>query len=73
MWGTITTGAPCRADAVICFDCTLVNTIDIGSHSVIFAHVVAKRMTEEHSPLVYHRRQYVTTRPLTDNGQSQST
>jgi flavin reductase (DIM6/NTAB) family NADH-FMN oxidoreductase RutF len=73
VWETITTGAPCRTDAVICFDCTLVNTMDIGSHSVIFAHVVAKRMTDEHSPLVYHRRQYVTTRPLTDSGQSQST
>ena len=48
VWETITTGAPCRADAVICFDCTVVNTIDVGSHSVIFARVVAKKMTEEY-------------------------
>jgi flavin reductase (DIM6/NTAB) family NADH-FMN oxidoreductase RutF len=70
-WETITTGAPCRADAAICFDCTVVNTIDVGSHSVAFAQVIAKKMTEECSPLVHHRRQYVTTRPLTNFGLSQ--
>jgi flavin reductase (DIM6/NTAB) family NADH-FMN oxidoreductase RutF len=71
-WETIETGAPCRADAVICFDCTLANTIDVATHSVFFAHVVARRVAEEYSPLVYHRRQYVTTRPITGNSQSQS-
>jgi flavin reductase (DIM6/NTAB) family NADH-FMN oxidoreductase RutF len=65
-WQIIATGAPCRTDAAISFDCAVVNTIDVGSHSVIFAKVVAKNLSEECSPLVYHRRQYATTRSLTD-------
>jgi flavin reductase (DIM6/NTAB) family NADH-FMN oxidoreductase RutF len=65
-WRIIATGAPCLMDAAISFDCAVVNTIDVGSHSVIFAEVVAKIQSEECSPLVYHRRQYATTRSLAD-------
>jgi flavin reductase (DIM6/NTAB) family NADH-FMN oxidoreductase RutF len=65
-WQTIATGAPCRMDAVISLDCTIVSSMDVGSHSVIFAEVVAKSHSEECSPLVYHRRQYATTRSLAD-------
>jgi flavin reductase (DIM6/NTAB) family NADH-FMN oxidoreductase RutF len=63
-WDTITTGAPCRMDAAVSLDCEIANTIDVGSHSVIFARVVAKHHSEGCSPLVYHRRQYATTRSL---------
>jgi flavin reductase (DIM6/NTAB) family NADH-FMN oxidoreductase RutF len=72
-WEIITTGAPCRADAVICFDCAIIKTLDVGSHIVIFAQVLAKKMTEECTPLVYHRHQYMTTRPIADLNQTQST
>src|SRR3546814_3722439 len=30
-WSTLTTGAPCRIDAAISFDCEIVNMIDVGS------------------------------------------
>jgi flavin reductase (DIM6/NTAB) family NADH-FMN oxidoreductase RutF len=63
-WGILTTGAPCRMDAVVSLDCEITNTIDVGSHSVIFARVVAKHHSEESLPLVYHHRQYATTQSL---------
>ena len=65
-WRTIATGAPCRIDAAVCFDCAMVNAINVGSHSVIFAQVVAKNHREDCTPLVYHRRQYVTIKSLAD-------
>jgi flavin reductase len=65
-WRTISTGAPCLTGAAISLDCTIVNTIEVGSHTVIFAKVIAKSHSEESSPLVYHRRQYATTRSLAD-------
>jgi flavin reductase (NADH)/flavin reductase/chlorophenol-4-monooxygenase component 1 len=66
-WEAITTGSPCRTDAAISFDCAIVDTIDVGTHSVVFARVVAKNLSQDFSPLVYHRRQYATTRPLADS------
>ena len=65
-WRTIATGAPCRIDAAVSFDCAIVNAINVGSHSVIFAQVVAKNHREDCIPLVYHRRQYVTIKSLAD-------
>jgi flavin reductase (DIM6/NTAB) family NADH-FMN oxidoreductase RutF len=65
-WSPIATGAPCRMDAVVSLDCELANSIDVGSHSVIFARVVAKHHSEECAPLVYHQRRYATTRSLTE-------
>jgi flavin reductase (DIM6/NTAB) family NADH-FMN oxidoreductase RutF len=65
-WHILTTGAPCRMDAAVSLDCEIANTIDVGSHSVIFARVVAKHHSEECSPLVYHQRQYATTRSLAE-------
>jgi flavin reductase (DIM6/NTAB) family NADH-FMN oxidoreductase RutF len=65
-WQTIATGAPCRIDAAVSFDCTIANIIDVGSHSVIFAEVVARNHAEECTPLIYHRRQYATTTSLAE-------
>jgi flavin reductase (DIM6/NTAB) family NADH-FMN oxidoreductase RutF len=65
-WRTIATGAPCRMDAAVSFDCAIVSAIDVGTHSVFFAEVVAKNHREDCTPLVYHRRQYVTIRSLAD-------
>jgi len=65
-WRTIATGAPCQMDAAVSLDCSIVNTIDVGSHCVIFAEVVGSNHSEECSPLVYHRRQYAIARSLTD-------
>jgi flavin reductase (DIM6/NTAB) family NADH-FMN oxidoreductase RutF len=60
------TGAPCRMDAAVTFDCSIVNTIDVGSHCVVFAEVVGKNHSEECSPLVYHRRRYAIVQSPAD-------
>jgi flavin reductase (DIM6/NTAB) family NADH-FMN oxidoreductase RutF len=65
-WQALETGAPCRTDALVSFDCTVVNTLDVGSHMVIFAEVVAEMHSEKLQPLIHHRRTYATTRSLAD-------
>jgi flavin reductase (NADH)/flavin reductase/chlorophenol-4-monooxygenase component 1 len=65
-WRAILTGAPCRMDAAVTFDCSIVNTIDVGSHCVVFAEVVGKNHSEECSPLVYHRRRYAIVQSPAD-------
>jgi flavin reductase (NADH)/flavin reductase/chlorophenol-4-monooxygenase component 1 len=65
-WQALVTGAPCRTDALVSFDCTIVNTVDVGSHMVIFAEVVAETRSEKRLPLIYHRRTYATTQSLMD-------
>jgi flavin reductase (NADH)/flavin reductase/chlorophenol-4-monooxygenase component 1 len=67
-WGVMVTGAPCRMDAPISFDCQITNIVDVGSHSVLFARVVAENNCEECNPLIYHQRQYMTTTPLIVHG-----
>lgn len=65
-WQAQVTGAPCRTDALVSFDCIIVNTLDVGSHMVIFAEVVAETRSEKLQPLIYHRRTYATTKSLAD-------
>ncbi len=59
-WGTLATGAPVLlAGAVASFDCRIVDVVERGTHSVIFAEVVAIRhgaMPEE--ALIYFSRSY---------------
>lgn len=40
-WATLETGAPVLADAVVAFDCRIMERRAIGSHSVFYARVVA--------------------------------
>ncbi|MBO9651324.1 MAG: flavin reductase [Variovorax sp.] len=64
-WHTLATGAPYSADATIALDCRVVEAMEVGTHSVFLARVLAtKTHEEEHrDPLVYCRRSYATTRP----------
>jgi flavin reductase (NADH)/flavin reductase/chlorophenol-4-monooxygenase component 1 len=64
-WETLATGAPYSADATIALDCRVVDAMEVGTHSIFLARVVAtKTHVEEHrDPLVYCRRSYATTRP----------
>ena len=64
-WRTLATGAPYSEEATIALDCRVVGAMEIGTHSIFLARVLAtKAHTEEHrDPLVYCRRSYATTRP----------
>lgn len=43
-WTTHTTGAPILKDAVVAFDCQIVERREIGSHSVFYARVKATHL-----------------------------
>lgn len=57
-WTTLVTGAPVLEGAVVAFDCRIVQVTEIGTHSVIFANVVALRHGTEHDGLIYFGRAY---------------
>jgi flavin reductase len=57
-WTTGVSGAPMLKDAAVAFDCRVVNTSEVGSHSVLFCEVLAIRQHETASGLIYFDRAY---------------
>src|SRR5262245_55831954 len=58
VWGEAATGSPVLADAVVAFDCRVIETKSVGTHNVVFAGVVAVRLGRPGGALVYHERAY---------------
>jgi flavin reductase len=57
-WSTLKTGAPVLAEAVVAFDCRVVEIRAVASHNVIFGAVVDIRSGPVGPALVYHDRAY---------------
>jgi flavin reductase len=57
-WGTLSTGAPVLTDAVVAFDCRVIEIKAVATHNVVFAGVVALRSGKPGPALVYHERAY---------------
>ncbi|WP_431285966.1 flavin reductase [Humitalea sp. 24SJ18S-53] len=57
-WRTLETGAPVLDDAVVSFDCRIVDSVDKGTHTVLFAEVEAVRAGEGAHCLIYWQRDY---------------
>jgi flavin reductase len=57
-WTTLKTGAPVMTDAVIAFDCRVVEIKAVASHNVIFGAVEDIRLGPAGPALVYHERAY---------------
>jgi len=57
-WSELATGAPLLTDAVVAFDCRVLETKAVATHNVIFAGVVAVRLGRPGGALVYHERAY---------------
>ncbi|MEX3859515.1 MULTISPECIES: flavin reductase [Paraburkholderia] len=64
-WGTLASGAPYCKQALMTLDCHLVDAIEFGTHSLLFARVIATIQSDDGRPLAYYRRAYVTTHPAT--------
>ncbi|BAU38485.1 flavin mononucleotide (FMN) reductase [Acetobacter pasteurianus NBRC 101655] len=64
-WHKGLTGAPVLDDALVSFDCRIREIRDVGTHTVIIAHVVDVTMGETgtRSGLVWFNRQYSQTIP----------
>jgi flavin reductase (DIM6/NTAB) family NADH-FMN oxidoreductase RutF len=63
-WSLLATGAPYCKDALVAFDCELIEAREVGTHSVLIARVLATAQGARAEPLVHHRQQYATTRAL---------
>ena len=57
-WRTGITGAPILADAVVSFDCRIIDEKAIGTHSVFFCEVLGLPHDGEDEALIYYRRAY---------------
>jgi flavin reductase len=57
-WSELTTGAPMLTDAVVAFDCRVIEIKAVATHNVVFAGVVALRLGKPGPALVYHERAY---------------
>jgi flavin reductase (NADH)/flavin reductase/chlorophenol-4-monooxygenase component 1 len=64
LWTVLVTGAPYCKDALVAFDCELMEAREVGTHSVLIARVLATAQSAQTEPLVHHRQQYATTRAL---------
>ncbi len=57
-WITLQTGAPVLEHAVASFDCRIVDAVQKGTHTVLFAEVEAVRMGIDAHALIYWQRDY---------------
>lgn len=58
-WTVMETGAPALDGAVAAFDCRIADIVEKGTHSVMFATVVAIRLAMSAQPgLIYYSRGY---------------
>jgi len=57
-WSEAETGAPVLEGAVAAFDCRIAQVVEVGTHSVVFGHVVAVREGPPGGALMYFRRTY---------------
>jgi len=63
-WRTLLTQAPVLEDALVSFDCRVVQSVSIGSHDVLFCQVKAIRQQSEENALVYFSRSYCETQSM---------
>jgi cob(II)yrinic acid a,c-diamide reductase len=59
-WLVLETGAPVLADAMVSFDCRLIEIKSMSTHMILFGEVKAVRIGSAIQPLVYLNRQYHT-------------
>jgi flavin reductase len=57
-WQRGVTGAPVLADAVVSFDCRIANSVDVGTHMVLFCSVVGLPDGGDDEALIYFRKAY---------------
>ncbi|MFL6799554.1 MAG: flavin reductase [Xanthobacteraceae bacterium] len=57
-WITVATGSPVLVNAVIAFDCRIVEVRSVGSHNVFFGAVEHVQLGPSGPALVYHERAY---------------
>ena len=57
-WQRLKTGAPVLDEAVVVFDCTISQIVEVGTHDVFFCTVEAVRTGKSQEGLIYYGRSY---------------
>lgn len=63
-WSTLVTQAPVLDDALVSFDCEVVQSVAMGSHDVLFCQVKAIRQNDQQNALLYFNRSYCEPQPM---------
>lgn len=63
-WAVLATGAPYCTASRVALDCQVADVIEVGTHSVILAEVLAAAHAGDGEPLIYHSRNYATLRHM---------
>ncbi len=63
-WDTLLTGSPYCREALVAFDCAVLEAREVGTHSMFVGKVLATAQGAAADPLIYHRRNYATRTPL---------
>lgn len=60
-WTFMETGCPILENALAAFDCEISETVEQGTHTIIFAKIIAVKVSQEPKPpLLYYNRSYKT-------------
>jgi flavin reductase (DIM6/NTAB) family NADH-FMN oxidoreductase RutF len=61
-WCQLKSGAPVLKNALVSFDCELLQAVEVGTHSLLIGKVVAGQLSADPmgSPLVYHDGQWAS-------------
>ena len=63
-WSTLSTQAPVLEDALVSFDCEVVQSMSVGSHDVLICQVKAMKKNEGQNALMYFNRTYCEPQPM---------
>lgn len=63
-WHTLKTLAPVLQDALVSFDCEVVQSMSVGSHDVLICEVKAIQHNQGQNALLYFNRSYCEPQPM---------
>lgn len=63
-WSTLSTQAPVLEDALVSFDCEVVQSMSVGSHDVLICEVKAMKQNQGLNALMYFNRAYCEPQPM---------
>lgn len=63
-WQTLMTQSPVLVDALVSFDCEVIQSVLMGSHDVLFCQVKAIRQQNDQKALLYFNRSYCEPQPM---------
>lgn len=62
-WTTLETGSPVLRDAIVSFDCRIVQALEVNTHTIMIAEVLAVQNGALATSLIYVNRQYHELHP----------